>query len=137
MRALWPQPVEREDLPGAGGLPDKDEVYTFDLGQNLSEPVETQIIPGITNVVWNDATQSCLVSIVQGDGTEIRTLDGEVIAKVPEYQMPRLNFALSSLGTYLAVGSGAIMMSSSGQRPLAHFQVQFVYRSAVSKNREN
>lgn len=94
--------------PFEQGLPDKDEVYTFDLTQSLSQPLEAQIIPEITNVTWNEATQNYLLSIVQEAGTEIRTLDGNVLARIPGYQMPRLNFALSPLGKYLAIGYGAV-----------------------------
>lgn len=100
--------VVSTDDPFERGLPDKDEVYIFDLAQSLLHPVETQTISGITNVVWNEATQNYLLSIVQEDGTEIRTLDGEVFVRIPEYQMPRLKFALSPSGTYLAIGYGAV-----------------------------
>lgn len=96
------------DDPFERGLPDMDKLYSFDLAQSFSKAVGTKVIPGITNVVWNEATQSYLLAIIQGNNTDIRTLDGTTLVRIPEYQIPRLDFALSSTGEYLAVGYGAV-----------------------------
>ncbi len=100
--------VASTNNPYEQGLPDKDEIYIFDLTQDTPKLIETRLVPGITNVVWNEATQSYLVSVVQENETEIRTLEGEILVRIPGYQMPSLKFALSSSGKQLAIGYGAV-----------------------------
>lgn len=112
--------------PSEEAFPQTDELFFFDLNQYPFQIGNPEIVIGIETVIWNEATQSYLLLVIQENGLEIRNILGTVLVKVPittfeeifpimtntTYDiklgqlLPKNNFALSSSNQYLAWGYG-------------------------------
>lgn len=62
---------------------DRETLYTFDIVQSLSKPVDIQVIPGIRRVQWNEATGSNLLVIFKEDVIEVWENDGSIVVNLP------------------------------------------------------
>lgn len=97
-----------------------EELYKVDLTTSQMEATEVQTISGIAAVIWNEATESFLLQVVNESDIEIRDLQENTVITIPyttlESVIPALSgeqntlsrglsrlYALSHSGRYLAV----------------------------------
>ena len=98
---------------------EENQLAIFDLTQEPPRQTGLQTVPGIASVVWNEATASYLLLIIQDEMVTIRERDGSLSVRIPvsyfqelyarEDVLERLayqKFALSPSGRYFALNSG-------------------------------